>query len=61
MEIKTANDYRVWTVKTIVSEYSVLAADDENPLKAWGQERVILSEIDLEETPISYERRNGGD
>jgi|TARA_R110000787_G_scaffold98814_3_gene203175 hypothetical protein len=61
MEIKTANEYRVWTVKTVVTEYSVMAADTENPLNQWEQDQVLLSENVLKETPISYERRNGGD
>jgi hypothetical protein len=61
MEIKTANDYRVRTVKTVITEYSVIAADTEDPLKRWEEDNVMLSIESLEETPISFELRNGGD
>jgi hypothetical protein len=54
-------DYRVRTVKTVITEYSVIAADTEDPLERWEQDRVLLSIESLEETPISSELRNGGD
>jgi hypothetical protein len=56
-----AKDYRVRTVKTVITEYSVIAADTENPLKRWEEDNVMLSIESLEETPISFELRNGGD
>ena len=61
MKIKTAKDYRVRTVKTVITEYSVIAADTEDPLKRWEEDNVMLSIESLEETPISFELRNGGD
>jgi hypothetical protein len=56
-----AKDYRVRTVKTVITEYSVIAADTEDPLKRWEEDNVMLSIESLEETPISFELRNGGD
>ena len=61
MKINMAKDYRVRTVKTVITEYSVIAADTEDPLKRWEQDQVLLSIESLEETPISFELRNGGD
>ena len=61
MKTNMAKDYRVRTVKTVITEYSVIAADTEDPLKRWEQDQVLLSIESLEETPISFELRNGGD
>jgi hypothetical protein len=61
MKTHIAKDYRVRTVKTVITEYSVIAADTEDPLERWEQDRVLLSIESLEETPISSELRNGGD
>lgn len=61
MKINMAKDYRVRTVKTVLTEYSVIAADTEDPLKRWEEDNVMLSIESLEETPISFELRNGGD
>jgi hypothetical protein len=61
MKINMAKDYRVRTVKTVITEYSVIAADTEDPLKRWEEDNVMLSIESLEETPISFELRNGGD
>ena len=61
MKTNMAKDYRVRTVKTVITEYSVIAADTENPLKRWEEDNVMLSIESLEETPISFELRNGGD
>jgi hypothetical protein len=35
MKTNMAKDYRVRTVKTVITEYSVIAADTEDPLKRW--------------------------
>jgi hypothetical protein len=61
MKTHIAKDYRVRTVKTVITEYSVIAADTEDPLKRWEEDNVMLSIESLEETPISSELRNGGD
>ena len=61
MKTNMAKDYRVRTVKTVITEYSVIAADTEDPLKRWEEDQVMLSIESLEETPISFELRNGGD
>jgi|TARA_B110000305_G_scaffold59539_1_gene65896 hypothetical protein len=61
MKTNMAKDYRVRTVKTVITEYSVIAADTEDPLKRWEEDNVMLSIESLEETPISFELRNGGD
>jgi hypothetical protein len=61
MKTHIAKDYRVRTVKTVITEYSVIAADTEDPLERWEQDQVLLSIESLEETPISFELRNGGD
>ena len=61
MKTNMAKDYRVRTVKTVITEYSVIAADTEDPLERWEQDQVLLSIESLEETPISFELRNGGD
>ena len=61
MKTNIAKDYRVRTVKTVITEYSVIAADTEDPLKRWEEDNVMLSIESLEETPISFELRNGGD
>jgi hypothetical protein len=61
MKTHIAKDYRVRTVKTVITEYSVIAADTEDPLKRWEEDNVMLSIESLEETPISFELRNGGD
>ena len=61
MKTHIAKDYRVRTVKTVITEYSVIAADTEDPLERWEEDRVLLSIESLEETPISSELRNGGD
>jgi hypothetical protein len=61
MKTHIAKDYRVRTVKTVITEYSVIAADTEDPLERWEEDNVMLSIESLEETPISFELRNGGD
>ena len=61
MKTNMAKDYRVRTVKTVITEYSVIAADTEDPLKRWEEDNIMLSIESLEETPISFELRNGGD
>jgi hypothetical protein len=61
MKTNMAKDYRVRTVKTVITEYSVIAADTEDPLERWEEDNVMLSIESLEETPISFELRNGGD
>jgi hypothetical protein len=61
MKTNMAKDYRVRTVKTVLTEYSVIAADTEDPLERWEEDNVMLSIESLEETPISFELRNGGD
>jgi hypothetical protein len=61
MKTHIAKDYRVRTVKTVITEYSVIAADTEDPLERWEEDNVMLSIESLEETPISSELRNGGD
>ena len=61
MKTNIAKDYRVRTVKTVITEYSVIAADTEDPLERWEEDNVMLSIESLEETPISFELRNGGD
>jgi len=54
MKTNMAKDYRVRTVKTVITEYSVIAADTEDPLKRWEEDNVMLSIESLEETPISF-------
>lgn len=61
MKINMSKDYRVRTVKTVITEYSVIAADTEDPLERWEEDNVMLSIESLEETPISFELRNRGD
>jgi len=61
MKTHIAKDYRVKTVKTVITEYSVMAADTEDPLERWEKDQVLLSIESLEETPISSELRNRGD
>jgi hypothetical protein len=58
MSEKIKKNYRVYTVKTIITEYSV---DDQNALWSCLNDGVILSEDQMSEEPFLSELRNGGD
>jgi hypothetical protein len=61
MSEKIKKNYRVYTVKTIITEYSVDAVDDQNALWSCLNDGVILSEDQMSEEPFLSELRNGGD
>ncbi len=61
MSKKIKKDYRVYTVKTVITEYAVDAVDDQDALWSCLNDGVILSEDQMSEEPFLSELRNGGD
>jgi len=61
MSKKIKKDYRVYTVKTVITEYAVDAVDDQDALWSCLNDGVILLEDQMSEEPFLSELRNGGD
>ena len=61
MSEKIKKDYRVYTVKTIITEHAVDAVDDQDALWSCLNNGVILSEDETSHEPFLSELRHGGD